>query len=755
MTADHVAPEPILAGLRVLDLSTGLAGAVATNLLAELGADVVKVVGTAEDPAATLHPHGHQVWNRSKEVVELDLAGPERERLTPLLAHADVVVHSWTTAEAAALDLPAATLVDRHPRLVVAGVTAYPPGHPDEETNSSELLVLARLGALDEQQGLRDGPIYLRYPFASWGAAYLLAGGIVAQLLERRRTGRGTVLHTSLLQGALVPAALYWQRAEDPPQWMLDHTLPKLDAPPFHAVFECADGRWIQLVGGFTKTEVVARQLAAVGREDLVGTRVTADTRQDWEPVFRTLTADEWLAGLWAEDTACMPVLQPGEVLGIEQSRANGYVAELDDPELGRHIQAGHPIASTPPPAPRGARPTPADLDAVEARWALVARPPSSDTGEPPTGDGPLAGVRVLDFGAYVAGPLGAQCLADFGADVIKVEPLTGEKARRINQYTGCQRGKRSLALDLRHPQAAEVRERLLASADVVLHNVRPAAAKKLGIDDETVHRINPRAVVVTVTGYGPEGAWGSLPAFDPTALALSGVEHLIAGPGQRPIWLRNSSMDAQTGLVAFVAALLGLEQRERTGRGTSLATSLLGVAVMASSETVVVDGKPLPIAEVDPAQLGVAWWHRLYRTADGWVAVDATADSARGALAALSPDGPDALEQHLEQQTTADALAALAAAHVPATQVAIDARDAFFDEELGRGSGLVARMASTPFGWMETPGGYWSRGDGSVVREAEGLAGIGEHTAEVLRDLGYGDDDVARLAEEGVVGRG
>src|SRR5579862_5879284 len=159
----------ILAGTRVVDCSEGLAGPVATLLLAEAGADVIKVEPPGGDHARA--GLGFLTWNRSKRSVVLDLERPEdRGRLDDLLGGADVFVHGFTPSRAVALGLDDATLGARHPHLVTSAIRAWPAGHPSAEGPSDDLLVSARLGLCDEQLGHRPGPIFLRFPFGSWCA---------------------------------------------------------------------------------------------------------------------------------------------------------------------------------------------------------------------------------------------------------------------------------------------------------------------------------------------------------------------------------------------------------------------------------------------------------------------------------------------------------------------------------------------------------------------------------------------------------
>ena len=211
-------PGGILDGIRIIDMSTGIAGPVATMLLAEVGADVVKSRG-GRRPGVDRDRAGFRTWNRSKRSVALDLATEEgRAQLEQLLAAADVVVHELgpTAAEAAGLD--DAGLAARHPNLIVSSVLSWPANHPDADRPVDETLAMARLGIFDEQLALAARPV--RRSSASRSAAGArstpLRAGIVARLISRGRTGRAGPAHTSLVQGALVPMGMHWSRAETP-----------------------------------------------------------------------------------------------------------------------------------------------------------------------------------------------------------------------------------------------------------------------------------------------------------------------------------------------------------------------------------------------------------------------------------------------------------------------------------------------------------------------------------------------------------
>jgi crotonobetainyl-CoA:carnitine CoA-transferase CaiB-like acyl-CoA transferase len=742
----------ILGGVRIVELCQGLAGPVAVRFLADAGADVVKVEPAPDgDRTRWLEPAAYATWNRGKRsvLVDLDGAGPQ---VRALIADADVIVHDFPQSVAARHGLDDHTLTATLPRAVVASVTGYPVGHPDADLPGREILVQARLGAMDEQQALRPGPMFIRMPFANWIAAYLLAGGIVARLLDRLDTGRGSAVHTSLLQGALLPASLYWHRAENPPPWMVRHALRRDDHPSNLTVFRCADGRWLHVLGGFSESPPICDALAEMGLEHLAGGGVTVANRAEWARMFATRALEGWTSVLWPLGVICMPVLELGEVFGVEQARLNGYCADVQDERFGATVQAGFPFQVEPPLLVRGGAPwTPErSADGAVPAWG---EPPPTRGGPARAGRPGLRAVRVLDFGSYVAGPMGAQCLADLGADVIKVEPPWGERGRTINQFTGCQRGKRSLAIDLRRPEAAEILRRLLSSADVVTHNIREKAARKLGVDAASVRAANPATVFAHCASYGAVGPWAEFGAFDPAACALSGWEQNISGPGNTPTWLRNSSMDTSSGLALFVAVTLALYRRRCTGDGSAVRTSLLGVGAMTASETLVRDdGSLAPFLAVDRNQTGISPYYRIYQAADDWVAVAAlTEDERKGLQRALGVADPVGFEAAARMHDAAVLLAVLAGEGVPAERVAVDNRDPFFDRELGLSSGLIMHSPRTPYGWFENPGGYWTGPDGAIASDLP-IPFVGEHTVEILDELGFTREEIAGFIDEGLV---
>ncbi|NKQ56720.1 CoA transferase [Amycolatopsis sp. K13G38] len=737
--------ESVLAGLRVVELAEGIPGPFAARLLAEAGAEVVKVERPGGDPARRLWPAGFATWNRGKRGVVLDAT--RQSALDELLARADVLVHSLPIGQARALGLDEDSLARRHPHLILGTVPAYPEGHPRQDWAASDSLVQAAEGFMDEQQGNRAGPVFIRMPFPSWCAGYLLAAGVLARLVQRERTGTVAAMHTSVFQGALAPAALYWQRAERLPAGLTGHTLPKIWPDAALSIFECGDGEWIQLagaMGGWLESPPVLETLAVMDKVDLSEIGVTPENRDEWQEVFRQHDSAHWSAEFAEADVPCMRIRDLGDCFSEDQARVNGYVVEVDDTAIGRCLQVGPPIRTSPPSALRSPAPRLGESDLAEVLAAFGDPRPGLARAAARTL--PLEGLRALDFGSVVAGPYGAQCLADLGADVVKVEPGSGDRGRGLTQFAGSNRGKRSIALDLKAPEAAEPLRRLIASADIVLHNMRLRAAARLGIDGPGLRAINPRVVFSHVSANGQEGPFAAYPGYDPTAQALTGWERANAGADAGPMWLRNSILDVQAGLAATVGALLQLVQRERTGVVGEAATSLLAAGMtMASEVAVPLDGEPLRVDRIDAGQTGVSPAHRIMPVRDGWVAIAALTEDEQARLYGLT--GTASPARAFRDRTVDDLLAELRLAGVPAARVEFDRMDAFFDDPAHRALGMSRSLRTTGYGALDVVGGFWS-----ATPVGESVPALGEHSDEVLRDLGFDSGEITALAERGVV---
>ncbi len=746
----------ILAGTRIVDLSSGIAGPVATMVLAEAGADVVLV----EPPGghADRARPGFLTWHRSKRSVTLDLATTAGlESLRQLLSTADVLVHDLGPERAAGLGLDDATLAVQYPDLIVSSVLGWPANHRHAEQAPDDLLTLARLGICDEQKAKhRPGPIYVRVPLGSWGASWLAAIGIVARLVSRDRTGVAGPAHTSLVQGALIPMMMHWSRAERPSP-VLEMGMPKQRMGA--TLFECADSRWIHVMQpGPEITPLMRATLAQLTPDDVAAAEAglgddppTFANAGALQAAFHRYPAHRWLAELWAHDVPAQLAAHIGEVFDDEQARANRYVIELDDPRVGPITTAGMPLTITPPAQVKGPAPEPgqhtADLLA-ESRAERVRPTPTGDT----AARWPLAGLKVVDFGNFLAGPLGPMLLADLGADVIKVETITGDPMRYVDwSFAGCQRGKRAVALDLKHPESRAALEAIIGWADVVHHNLRMPAAHRLGLDPDSIRAIKPDVVFCHTSSYGPAGPRADWPGYDQLFQSSCGWEVAGAGEGNSPMWHRFGFTDHLCAMSSVVSTLLAVLHRDRTGTPTNVAASLLGAAVMTNSETYVGAGGELePYAHLDRDQLALGPGRRIVACADGWVAIaaDTEADIEKlvAGAGATSPEGITDAVATLEAAVLCKRLGASGVACEP---VRLAQRYPFFDDPDNQAAGLVATYDHAEWGRFEQPGAMWHFGD-LEARLDRAPPALGEHTVEVLREVGLTADAVDALLASG-----
>ncbi|MGZ4689099.1 MAG: CaiB/BaiF CoA transferase family protein [Acidimicrobiia bacterium] len=345
-----------LDGVRILDLSWGIAGPLGVMLLAEQGADVVKVEPPGGDPFRAYS--GYAVWNRSRRSVTVDLKRPRGlEALLRLVDDADVLVETFRPGVTDRLGIGFDALHERNPRLVYCSCPGYPDGHRLASRPGYDALVQASSGQQWEQPGWRMGPIFLHMPMPSMGAMFLIPTGILAALVAREASGRGQHVTTSLFQGALLYTTQIWQHVEHAPAAFHD-LMGKSYPPGIHQqmLFEVADGEWVHssVMSGLTPK---ASQDELLGLEDPPDPMTFLTMAPEEREVFtlRRREAylghqrDELVREFQANNHAIEAVITMEEALGAgghphPQLVANGMVAEVDDPELGATTQIGVPI---------------------------------------------------------------------------------------------------------------------------------------------------------------------------------------------------------------------------------------------------------------------------------------------------------------------------------------------------------------------------------------------------------------------------
>lgn len=726
-----------LAGYCVIDLGRGQASSMASLYLQHAGANVIRLDDISG--VSPLDRYKDALWNRGKQRKTIDSgSAADRAIVLGMLESADILIHDRLPDEATQLGIDPTSLNAALPRLIHVAIGGWPAGHRWEDMPVDDALVMASAGLFDEQAAVRrEGPVWLRFPLGSNLAAYLAAAGALVRLHVRNRTGRGGHVSTSLLQGALIPMLMHWSRAERPSK-SIRYGMPKDGGA---TVFECSDGNWIHTMGAPQAAPSVGERLNAMSSEErdrlnakyinaVVQYPGLGKDRGAVEAIFSTRPSTDWLTDLWNADVSAQPALAMGAIYKDEQAIANGYIVDVHDARLGATRQPGSPFELS--------RRAPSPFSHEAAAPELVLRYP-------------LEGLRILDIGNFLAGPIAPMLLGDLGADVVKLEAIGGDPLRPVEwAFNGCQRSKRSIAVDLKSDKGRGVMERLVDWADVVHHNQRMPAAEKLGFGWQAVHDRNPEAIYCHVSSYGPKGPRRNWPGYDQLFQAASGWEFESAGKDNPPSWSRFGMIDHLGGLASLVALLAALVRRDATGEGEFTAASLLGASSATLETLVLSDGELSPLPILDSNQMGITDAQRLYMCRDGWVAVsDATTGSGQEIIECLS--GSKALEERLSTMETAEAVALLQEAGLPCVTVAMENRDTFFDDRSTEENGLKATVDHPVYGAYEFIGTFWDFGDLDVRLDVP-IPLLGEHSVKILSETGFSTSECSELLGEGIV---
>lgn len=366
-----------LDGVKVLDLSWGIAGPLGVLLLAEQGADVIKVEPPGGDPFRSYS--GYAVWNRSRRSVTVDLKNPEgHAAFMRLIDEADVVVEAFRPGVMDRLGIGYDALHERNPRLIYSSCPAYPEGHRLADRPGYDALVQASSGQQWEQPGWRMGPIFLHMPMPSMGAMFLVPTGILAALVAREETGSGQHVTTSLFQGALLFTTQIWQYVEKAPAAFHD-LMGKSYPPGIHQqmLFEVADKKWVHssVMSGLTPTKSQDELLGLDDAPDPFAFMAMAPEEREQFTVKRRVAykghdRNALVSNFQAHNHAVEAVITMEEALGAggtphPQLVANNMVATVEDPELGTTTQIGVPInLQRTPGAIQGPQPMPGQHNA-------------------------------------------------------------------------------------------------------------------------------------------------------------------------------------------------------------------------------------------------------------------------------------------------------------------------------------------------------------------------------------------------------
>ncbi len=594
-------------GLRVLDLSSEIAGPYATKLLVDVGADVIKIESPAGDPLrrwTASHqelPAGQDgplfdFLNASKRSVVLDLETETgRKDFLALARTADIVIESFAPGAMDRLGLSHATLQAENPGLSLVSITPFGQEGPWRDRPSTEFTLQAAVGSIDYRGLPGRKPVATGGRLGEWTVGAFAAVGGLCAWLSSRKTGVGQVVDISSFEALILCMTVYHDLNG---QWN-EGDLPRgIELPSI----EPAKDGWV----GFCT--ITGQQwvdfCAMIGQQEVGEDQRYLDGKQRMEHIdFIQKIVHDWTKERTIEEIVELALLLRIPVAPIGDGRTVPEIDHFVAREIYRANEKGvlHPRpffrlgegAFRPPgPAPRLGEHTQAVLAEADERELDF----DEESGGTPL---PLDGLRVLDLTAFWAGPVATAFLSDMGADVLKVESIHRPDGMRFAGarpgadlwewspvFHGANTGKRDVTLQLDHPEGLALVKELIAKADVVVENFSARVLENFGLGWDAVKALNPRAIFVRMPAFGLDGPWRDRAGFAMTIEQVSGLAWMT-GYHDLPLVVRGVC-DPVGGMHAVFALLAALEVRRRTGRGQLLEVPLVEVALNLAAEQVI-----------------------------------------------------------------------------------------------------------------------------------------------------------------------
>lgn len=794
--------EPPLAGYTVVDLSTGIAGAYCTKLLADGGADVVKVEPPQGDPLRSWSASGAAIPPGCDGALFEFLAGSKHSVVADpdvdddvglvdsLLSAADAVVWSGGSKVAEHADFSPPMIHNRHPHLTVMSITPFGLLGPWHDCAATEFTLQAWSGGII---GLGRGepdraPVFVGGQVGEYVAGVYASAAMLASRYGRLGGGAGELLDLSMLETQISSLTYYpvtyFEMLGRPWRHARRLTVPGV-AQAKDGLVEVGCGtaqQWFDLCAMIGRPEWIDEDLDLTITERA---NLNADEIYAW---FEDHTVDEIRELATAFRIPNAPVANGANVASLDHFVERGsFVRGPGD----RFVQPGHPYRLHPAPL-RGPLPAPR-LGEHTAHYRTANLTPRARPSRP-ANPLPLSGIRVLDMTTFWAGPCCTHFLAMLGAEVIHVEstrrpdgtrliagvPVTeAQWWERSPIFAALNTNKKDLTLDLQTPRGRELLHRLIATCDVVVENFTPRVLDQIGLDFAAVVAIKPDAVLVRMPGFGLDGPWRDNPAFAYVIEAASGLTWLT-GYADRTPYDPYSIGDPNAGMHAANAVLLALAHRRRTGQGVFVEAAMVDAALSIAAEQLIEYSAYEALLERDGNRGPQAAPQNLYRTADidefglrdCWVAIAVSTDAQWESLCAAigSPawaadptlatasgrkaqhDAIDArLSAWCERRGGDQIVATLWDAGVPVAKVMQPHRQTELDQLTFRGFfeqvdhpvNGPARLSTVPIRSSAGPSKF----------HTQHAPLLGQHNRELLTELGLSDEEIAGLEAEGVLG--
>ena len=784
-----------LDGYSIIDLSVGIAGAYCTKLLADGGATVVKVESPEGDSLRRWSASGAEIEAGddgalfsflacSKDGVVIDPANPDDvDLLRGLIEAADAVVWSRGSTITALDEFTPTALTGQYPHLIVTSITPFGLQGPWADKPATEFTVQAWSGGvIGLGRGAQDrAPLFVAGQIGEWLAgAYAAAGTMAVQ---------SGLVDLSMLEVQILSLTYYSVSFND----ALGRPFRDRRRLTIPGVATAADGlvalgcgtaqQWFDLCAMTGHDEWIDEQSELSITEQA---NIHAEEIYEW---VRENNVDDILDLSSAFRIPNAPVGNGANVTSFDQFAERGTF--LTNPrdgftQPGPPYRTNPPLLRTPQPAPR--------LGEHTDHYRRISRDgerlPAAESGSAPL---PFEGVRILDMTSFWAGPSCTHVLGQLGAEVIHVESTARPDGTRLIAgvpttedqwwerspiFSGLNTNKKSVTLDIRNPRGVELLHQLVKTCDVIVENYTPRVLDQIGLDFDTVQQLRPDAIMMRMPGFGLDGPWRDKPAFAYVIEDASGITWLTGHPDQNPVE-PYSVGDPNAGVHGLNALMLAMAHRRRTGEGVRIEAAMVDAALSVAAEQVIEHSAYGNLLQREGNRGPTAAPQNLYRTSepdefgrpDDWVAIAVATDEQWVKLVAAlaTPDWVtdematatgrrrhhDEIDEHLSRwcgsRTGDEIVEKLWEAGVPVAKVMQPHRVAELPQLVHRGfyeqvehpvnptarhSTLPMRISTGPKRFHQTPAPL-----------------LGQHNREVLSGLGLGDDDIAELEEQGIIG--
>lgn len=707
LTAIPTKPDSALEGLVIVEFAKTLAGQAAGGLLADMGAQVVRVEPTSGTGTQSFRLRGpslpgeadslyFQCENRGKLSLSVDFTDLSmNQSLTRLLASADAVIEDLGPGVIEDFGLSLDTYARANERLSMLRISPFGSNGPLANERSDDRIAQAFSG-VQYATGFSDRrPIVVAGPIAEYWTAMLGASGLLMAILHARRSGRGQTIDLALYEAVLRLAdreiAIYGRYGTIPARSGNESSQV---APA--GIFETGDGRFIALSGA--GDQPFRRLCAAIGVPELSEDEMfhTEESRlahgseingfvREW---IRARTFSDVTDLFVQKSVTAAPILSAADIVADPHLQARQSIASLSSISGKSFLAPGvTPRLSRTP----GARPLCAPRLGEHnslfrgAHFVVDGREQIADSKTGETGMAALSGIRVVDLGRWLAGPVAATLLADFGADVIMVE-LPGSRpcaespiAARELAFLATNRNKRSVTLDIRTELGRRALLDLVAVSDVLVENFRVGTLERWGLGPLDLLQVNPTLVMLRASGYGQTGPYARRPAFNPVGLAIGGATYVGGWPDRPPLRDGVTAADYTTALMGQFGVLCALLRRHRDGLGQVVDVSLVESVLRMTGDLLAVQSGlgitreraagawPLyPIAFTDRAADG----RYVAVSADSWMEVRYALDGLDIAVGRSAANVSKALSDYVRRRGAKDVVISLRSTGLAASVV-------------------------------------------------------------------------------------